>query len=83
MSLDHIYLSELSEKDFTVVGNLFPPKIRNELKSDLKGRTVLILVEIAYQFPTRSNMSYISKSLAIPFQTVSYEIKRLIELKYI
>lgn len=54
-----------------------------ELKSDLRGRTVSILIELAYQYPNNAHTSYISKMLKIPQPTVTVEIKKLQLLQYI
>ena len=72
-----------ARSNYAIVGNIFPEDIRNDLKSGLRGRTVLILVEIAYQYPNNSYMVYLAKILDIPIQTVSREIKQLEKLNYI
>ncbi|MFW9993685.1 MAG: hypothetical protein ACFFD4_16685 [Candidatus Odinarchaeota archaeon] len=61
----------------------FPSEISNELRSTIKGRTVLTLIEIAYQPPDSRNPANLAKSLSIPPSTVSKEIKRLVNLQYI
>lgn len=67
----------------TIITNLFPPQIRKDMTSDLRGRSVLILVELAYQSQENAFSKYFSKVLNIPHQTVSFELKRLNELEYI
>ena len=69
--------------EYTEIINLFPLDIQQELKSELRGRTILILIELAYQFPNHSHVTAISKALEIPQATVSFEIKKLITLQYI
>ena len=67
----------------TIITNLYPEDIQIEMKSQLKGRTILILVELAFQGPMKSNTKLISNTLQIPQPTVTKELKRLLELKYI
>ena len=66
-----------------MIVNIFPPDIQSELKSDLRGRTVTILVELAYQYPKNAHVSYLAKALNIPQSTVTVEIKKLQLLQYI
>ncbi len=61
----------------------FPVTIQHELRSEMKGRTVLTLIEIAYQDPSETNPLKIAKGLDIPASTLSKEIKKLIELNYV
>ncbi|MFX0125445.1 MAG: winged helix DNA-binding protein [Candidatus Hodarchaeota archaeon] len=61
----------------------FPSDIQHELRSELKGRTVLVLIEIAYQDPSDTNPVKLAKNLNIPLSTLSKEIKKLRELQYI
>ena len=68
---------------YTEIVNLFPLDIQKELKSELRGRTILILIELAYQFPKQAHITAISKALEIPQATVSFEIKKLLALQYI
>ncbi|MHA2102652.1 MAG: right-handed parallel beta-helix repeat-containing protein [Candidatus Hodarchaeales archaeon] len=75
--------THLDTGDYAVIGNVFPPDIQHEMKSSIKGRTVLMLIEIAYQPITNSNTSYLAKILDIPQQTASDEIKKLNELEYL
>lgn len=69
--------------DSTTMVNIYPNDLRNEMKSKIKGKSVLILIELAYQPLHNSHTSYIAKVLDIPQQTVSDEIKRLINLEYL
>lgn len=66
-----------------VLTDYFPPTIRHDLKSGMKGRTVLTLIEIAYQYPDGTNPMTLSKLLNISPASVSNEIKRLTRLQYI
>ncbi|MFX0185368.1 MAG: hypothetical protein ACFE95_19980 [Candidatus Hodarchaeota archaeon] len=61
----------------------FPSDIQHELRSEIKGRTVLTLIEIAYQDPNDTNPVKLAKNLNIPLPTLSKEIKKLRELQYI
>ncbi|MHA1946252.1 MAG: right-handed parallel beta-helix repeat-containing protein [Candidatus Hodarchaeales archaeon] len=60
----------------------FPIEIHDILKS-MRGRTALILIEMAYQDMRETNPTKISQSLNIPPTTVSDEIKKLIGLEFI
>jgi DNA-binding MarR family transcriptional regulator len=53
------------------------------LKNELKGRTVLILIEIAYRYPDTTDQVNLYKILNIPRSTFSTDINKLIELQYI
>ena len=61
----------------------FSSSFHNELKSEIRGRTVLVLIEIAYQNPSETNPVKIAEGVGIPLSTLSKEIKRLITLNYI
>ncbi len=61
----------------------FPSDIRNDLRVEIKGRTVLTLIEIAYQDPSETNPIKLAKSLNIPPSTLSKEIKKLVDLQYV
>ncbi|MFX0208988.1 MAG: NosD domain-containing protein, partial [Candidatus Hodarchaeota archaeon] len=61
----------------------FPSDIKEDLRSRIKWRTVLTLIEIAYQDPSETNVINLAKSMDIPTSTLSKEIKRLINLHYI
>ena len=61
----------------------FPSEIQYELRSEIKGRTVLTLIEIAYQDPSDTNPAKLAKSLNIPLSTLSKEIKKLKRLHYV
>jgi hypothetical protein len=63
--------------------NLFPPEFKNELKSTIRGRTVLVLIELAYQKLEQSHTSFIAVNLKLPFSTVASEIRVLTSLGYI
>ncbi|HUU78440.1 MAG TPA: MarR family winged helix-turn-helix transcriptional regulator [candidate division Zixibacteria bacterium] len=61
----------------------FPSSFQNELKSEIRGRTVMVLIEIAYQNPSETNPVKIAEGVGIPLSTLSKEIKKLITLNYI
>lgn len=61
----------------------FPVDMRNEISSKIRGKTIFTLIEIAYQEPTRTNPSSISRSLNIPPSSLSREIKKLVSLNYL
>ncbi|MFX1252161.1 MAG: nitrous oxide reductase family maturation protein NosD [Promethearchaeota archaeon] len=61
----------------------FPSDIKEDLWSGIKWRTILTLIEIAYQDPSQTNVVNLAKSLNIPRSTLSKEIKRLFDLHYI
>jgi DNA-binding MarR family transcriptional regulator len=67
----------------TIITNLYPEDIKIEMKSHIKGRTMLLLIEIAYQGPKKSNSKYLSDMLSIPQSTVTKEVKKLLEMNYI
>lgn len=61
----------------------FPSDIKKDLRSGMKWRTILTLIEIAYQDPSEANPVRLAQSLDIPAPTLSKEIKKLKELHYI
>ena len=61
----------------------FPDDYRIELKSKLKGRTILTLIEIAFQYSEDANLTKLAQSLDIPASTLSDELKKLIKLNYL
>ncbi|MFQ5980354.1 MAG: hypothetical protein ACE5OZ_19635 [Candidatus Heimdallarchaeota archaeon] len=75
--------SPAEEKSLSTMADFFPPEIKNDLRSEMKGRTVLALIEIAYQNPTETNPAKLAKSLNIPPSTLSDEIKKLTNLQYL
>jgi parallel beta-helix repeat protein len=77
------FLEPIKPPDPTTLIDSFPPNIRKDLKSGLKGRTVLAFIEIAYQLPEETNPMKLAKILDIPPATISYEINRLIKLHYL
>ena len=62
---------------------MLPDDIRSEVKTNLKGRTILILIELAYQPIKNSHQTYLSEKLNIPRQTVHDELIRLRDMGYI
>ena len=76
-------LPQIEDAIHAVVSNVFPPDIQKDMKTSIKGRAVLILIEIAYQDLPNSNTSYIAKMMNIPVQTVNDEIKRLTNMNYL
>ena len=77
------FLIENETKNYALSVDLFPTDMRRDLSSELRGRSILILIEIAYQYPKHSYVGFISESLKLPQSTISYEIKKLIFLQYI
>lgn len=67
----------------TTLIQYFPSDFRDDLKYEMKGRTVLTLIEIACQYPHETNPTKLSRILKIPPSTLSEDIKRLIKLQYI
>ncbi|MFX1548513.1 MAG: NosD domain-containing protein [Promethearchaeota archaeon] len=61
----------------------FPSDIKDDLQSGMKWRTILTLIEIAYQDPSDTNPAKLAQSLDIAASTLSKEIKKLKELDYI
>ncbi|MFX0119616.1 MAG: NosD domain-containing protein [Promethearchaeota archaeon] len=80
---EHQDIPLLEPVEPTTLVEYFPSDFRDELISGLKGRTVLTLIEIAYQHPEETNPMRLAKTLDIPPTTVSYEINRLMELEYL
>jgi DNA-binding MarR family transcriptional regulator len=60
----------------------FPSDIQETLKS-IKGRTALVLIEMAYQDLLETNSTKLSQSLNIPHSSISDEIKKLVKLDFI
>jgi len=54
-----------------------------DLISGLRGRSVLTLIEIAYQAADVTNPSNLARILDIPLSSISDEIKKLIQLGYL
>ncbi|MFX0087028.1 MAG: hypothetical protein ACFFAU_15325 [Candidatus Hodarchaeota archaeon] len=63
--------------------DFFPSEIKLELQTKIKSKTIFTLIEIAYQDPTETNPTKISKSLNVPPATLSREIKKLISINYL
>ena len=63
--------------------NYFPIGFQSDLKSEIKGRTVMVLIEIAYQNPSETNPVKIADGIGIPLSTLSKEIKKLVRLNYV
>ncbi|MFX0206474.1 MAG: hypothetical protein ACFFDT_10855, partial [Candidatus Hodarchaeota archaeon] len=61
----------------------FSPEIQCEIQTEIKGKTIFTLIEIAYQDPSETNPTRLSKSLHIPLSSLSREIKKLISLNYL
>ncbi|MHA2202742.1 MAG: hypothetical protein ACW991_03555 [Candidatus Hodarchaeales archaeon] len=76
-------IPQLGPVDQTSMIEYFPSNIRNDLRSEMKGRTVLTLIEIAYQDPSETNPTKLAKSLKIPTPTLTREIKKLVDLQYV
>lgn len=58
-------------------------EFQDDFLSEIKGKTVLILVEIAYLDKRRANATNLSKTLQIPIPTLSRELKKLSQLRYV
>ncbi len=63
--------------------DFFPLEIKQELQTKIRSNTIFTLIEIAYQDPTETNPTKLSKSLNVPPSTLSREIKKLISLNYL
>ena len=63
--------------------DFFPSEIKQELQTKIRNNTIFTLIEIAYQDPTETNPTKLSKSLNIPPSTLSREIKKLVTLNYL
>ncbi|MHA2170338.1 MAG: NosD domain-containing protein [Candidatus Kariarchaeaceae archaeon] len=66
-----------------VITDYFPSHFKKDLKTELKGRTVLTLIEIAYQYPDENNPVKLAKILEVPQSTLSNDLKKLIRLNYL
>ncbi|MFW9996528.1 MAG: right-handed parallel beta-helix repeat-containing protein [Candidatus Odinarchaeota archaeon] len=60
-----------------------PSDIKDDLRSGMKWRTIMTLIEIAYQDPAETSPVKLAKSLNLPLSTLSKEIKKLKELQYV
>ena len=67
----------------TSIVDIFPHDLRHDLQHNMKGRTVLTLIEMAYLGPHDTTLTKISKSLEIPLPTLSKEIKKLQTAGYV
>ncbi len=63
--------------------DFFPSEIKQELQTKIRNNTIFTLIEIAYQDPTETNPTKLSKSLNIPPSTLSRQIKKLVTLNYL
>jgi DNA-binding MarR family transcriptional regulator len=73
----------LQAPESTKLIECFSTGIKKDLQSGMKWRTILTLIEIAYQDPSDTNPRKIAENLDLPFPKVSREIKKLQELEYI
>lgn len=78
LSTEFLYSSE-----YESITQFFSNEIQKELKSEIKGRTILVLLELAYQNPSETNPVKIAEKLDIPLSTLSKEIKKLTAMQYI
>jgi DNA-binding MarR family transcriptional regulator len=69
--------------DSSSIIDFFPVHFHQDMISELKGRSVLVLIEIAYQYPSDTNPTNIANVLNISPTTLSGELKRLEKLDYI
>jgi parallel beta-helix repeat protein len=93
IALENVQLGMITEQDSTPLlepreltslsVDYFPANIQKDLRLKLKGRTVLTLIEIAYQDPEVMNPVKLAHILNIPPSTLSNDIKRLIDLGYL
>ncbi len=67
----------------TSLAKWFPTDYRSELKSELKGKTVLTLIEVAFLYAEDVNLTILSQNLDIPPSTLSGELKKLVNLNYL
>ncbi|MFX0183108.1 MAG: hypothetical protein ACFE95_08520 [Candidatus Hodarchaeota archaeon] len=74
-------LSDMHQSSNSIEYN--PSNIRKELLAGIKGRTILTLIEIAYQYPNEINPTKLSKLLKFPPATLSEELKRLTKFQFI
>ncbi|MHA2339099.1 MAG: WD40 repeat domain-containing protein [Candidatus Hodarchaeales archaeon] len=77
------FLIQHQTNDYTTSIDVFPPDIQTDLKSELRGRSILILIELAYKYPEQAHVLSIAEGLKIPRSTISFEIKKLVFLQYI
>ncbi|MHA1977414.1 MAG: right-handed parallel beta-helix repeat-containing protein [Candidatus Hodarchaeales archaeon] len=75
-------IEPLDSVETTSLNTYFPSDIQETLKS-IKGRTALVLIEMAYQDLLETNPTKLSQSLNIPPSSISDEIKKLIGLDFI
>jgi parallel beta-helix repeat protein len=75
-------IEQLDSIETTSLITYFPSDVQETLKS-IKGRTALVLIEMAYQDLLETNLTKLSQSLNIPPTTVSDEIKKLVNLDFI
>jgi parallel beta-helix repeat protein len=67
----------------TSLAKWFPTDYRSELKSELKGRTVLTLIEMAFLYAEEANLTILAQNLDIPQSTLSNELRKLVKLNYL
>ena len=65
------------------ITNYFPIEYQTDLNSKIKGRTILVLIELAFLYPDNANPTKISQILSIPKSSLSDELNKLSELGYI
>ncbi len=78
-----ITTGEVITNDNGSIVQYFSKPFQNELKSEIIGRTVIVLIEIAFQNPSETNPMKIAKGVGIPPSTLSKELKKLNTLEYI
>ena len=83
LTINFVSTETSNSQNTSVIGKLFPPEYRKELNSDIRGRTVLILIELAFQDLESRFQGFLVKELKIPQQTIAFELKRLLDLDYI
>jgi ABC-type branched-subunit amino acid transport system substrate-binding protein/DNA-binding HxlR family transcriptional regulator len=78
-----VNITTLETTDSSSIIDFFPVHYHQDMISGLKGRSVLVLIEIAYQYPSDTNPTNIANALNISPTTLSGELKRLEKLDYI
>jgi parallel beta-helix repeat protein len=67
----------------TSLVNWFPTDYRSELQSEIKGRTILTLIEVAFLYAEEANLTILVRNLDVPRSTLSDELRMLVKLNYL
>ncbi|MHA2295586.1 MAG: hypothetical protein ACXAEU_22530 [Candidatus Hodarchaeales archaeon] len=65
------------------LADYLPSDIKEDVRSGMKWRTILTLIEIAYQDPGETNPVKLAQSMDIPLSTLSRDIIKLRDLQYV